>query len=106
MSAPYRCICKGGYDDQCQVHGIPASARKLQEQDDAKAIADARNAVDILATNHVRIWVLYGLTDAGREWLEAKLDPEAPRWGQGWVVEPRYASDILQGAQDDGLVVK
>jgi hypothetical protein len=61
---------------------------------------------DIRINNHGSIVILTGVSDAGIDWLEASLDPDAQRWGvNGWVVEPRYVDDILDGAHDDGLEV-
>jgi len=35
--------------------------------------------------------------DAAAEWLAENLNPDAMRWGQAFVVEPRCAGAILNG---------
>lgn len=60
---------------------------------------------DIRVRNHGSLVILIGLSEAGDRWLDASLHPEAPRWGGGYVVEPRYVDAILDGAHDDGLEV-
>jgi hypothetical protein len=60
---------------------------------------------DIRILNHGSLVILIGISDAGGDWLNARLDPGALRWRGGFVVEPRYVDDILDGAHDDGLEV-
>ncbi len=58
---------------------------------------------DISVQNEGTILLLRGDTDAGQQWLEESLDPEAQRWGAAYVVEHRFVQDILEGAVIDGL---
>lgn len=58
---------------------------------------------DILLENHGSLYILRGNTATGDEWLAANLDPDALRWGDGYVVEPRYLSAITDGALAHGL---
>jgi len=37
------------------------------------------------------------LTDAARSWWSSNVDPEAQTLGQSYVVEHRYAGDIVEG---------
>jgi hypothetical protein len=37
------------------------------------------------------------LTDAARGWWTDNVDPEAQTWGRSYVVEHRYAGDIMEG---------
>jgi len=37
------------------------------------------------------------LTDAARSWWSSNVDPEAQTFGQAYVVEHRYAGDIVEG---------
>lgn len=60
---------------------------------------------DIFIKNHGTILIFVPATEAGMEWMEQHIDPGAMRWAGGIVVEPRYAADIVHGAQDDGLEV-
>lgn len=58
---------------------------------------------DISLSNHGSIVILTGVTPEGTAWLEENLDPDAMRWGGGFVVEPRYVGAITDGAANDGL---
>lgn len=58
---------------------------------------------DISLSNHGSIVILTGVTPEGSVWLEENLDPDAMRWGGGYVVEPRYVGAITDGAANDGL---
>lgn len=58
---------------------------------------------DISLNNQGSIVILTGVTPEGSAWLEENLDPEAMRWGGGYVVEPRYVGAITDGAADDGM---
>jgi hypothetical protein len=61
---------------------------------------------DIIIVDHGSIVLLDARTTAARDWL---LDhtPEGTQWFGGAVVcEPRYVADIVNGAADDGLVVR
>lgn len=60
---------------------------------------------DIQVRDEGSICLLSGESDDGQRWLEESLDPDAQRWGRGYVVEPRYVGDIVRGARDDGLLV-
>ena len=60
---------------------------------------------DILAENHGSIWLLSSGTDAGREWLEEHVAFEQ-HLGRRGVVEHRYVSPILEGADAAGLTVE
>ena len=37
------------------------------------------------------------LTDAAQDWWSSNVDPEAQTWGRSYVVEHRYAGDIMEG---------
>lgn len=48
------------------------------------------------------IYVLTPTSPEAIEWCELHLPDDAQRWGAtGYVVEPRYLSDILQGMERD-----
>ena len=49
--------------------------------------------------------LLNATTDAGREWLDANVDPAAQRWAGRVVCEHRYVADVVNGARAAGLVV-
>jgi hypothetical protein len=47
------------------------------------------------------------VTDAGKEWLKENCRTEGWQWlGECLAIEPRYARDIVEGMQGDGLVVQ
>lgn len=63
---------------------------------------------DFLFQNHGSICLLQPLTPSGRTWFNENLpvdNPETQFVGDSIVIEPRYASDILQGIHSDGLRV-
>lgn len=61
---------------------------------------------DIAVFNARSLVILSGATDAGKRWLHEHLPADAQRWGTGYVVEPRYVQDILNGAAADGLEIE
>jgi hypothetical protein len=65
-------------------------------------------AADIQVEDHGTIFLFRTLTDAVREWVADNVQLEAyQRWGRyGFVVEHRYAGDIVEGIQADGLTVE
>lgn len=59
---------------------------------------------DLTFEDHGSIVIMFANSDAGREWVADHIPEDAPRWGRhGVAIEPRYAEDIVRGAQDDGL---
>ena len=64
------------------------------------------SAVDISAENHGSIFLLTGITESGRWWLEAHLDPDGQRWGFSRIIEQRSVLPILRGDIGDGLAVR
>lgn len=62
--------------------------------------------MDIGIFNAGSVIILTGTTEAGRNWLDDNLPADTMRWGQGWVVEPRYLHDIIIGAVDDGMITE
>lgn len=61
---------------------------------------------DIQINNRGSILIFVPRTETGMEWMHDNIDPGAMRWAGGIVVEPRYAADIVIGAQADGLRVE
>lgn len=62
---------------------------------------------DFLVVNHGSIVTFKPLTDDAQEWCEEKLQGEDTlMFGGAYVVEPRYADDIMEGIINDGLTVK
>lgn len=66
----------------------------------------ARKA-DLRFADHGSLWILCPETRKGRAWMRDNLPSDAMTWGPGGIViEPRYVSDIAQGAENDGLTVR
>lgn len=62
--------------------------------------------MDIRVHNFGSICVLEGSSAPGSQWLQDHLPQESQQWRSGgYVVEPRYVADILEGAQADGFSV-
>lgn len=62
-------------------------------------------ATDIFVVSSGSLVVMYPGSDAGREWCREHLPEDCPRWATGYVVEHRYAGDVIDGMHDDGLVI-
>ena len=62
---------------------------------------------DVIVSNEGSVFLLNPVTDAGKEWLKENCRPEGWQWlGQCLAIETRYALDIVEGMQGDGLVVQ
>jgi len=62
-------------------------------------------ALDIELRDEGTLLVFSPLTDAGRHWCREWLPFDCPRWAGGYVVEHRFADDIIYGMTCDGLEV-
>lgn len=60
---------------------------------------------DIRIDNHGSIFVVHGVSAAGKEWLQEHIPDDAQTWCGGIVVEHRYVHDIALGAACDDLEV-
>lgn len=60
---------------------------------------------DIQIRDEGTLVLLTPATTAGRDWCAEWLGDDCPRFGAAYVVEHRYAADILDGMTDDGLTV-
>ena len=62
---------------------------------------------DIEFENHGSIFVMFGRSPAGVEWIDenVQITDETQCWGTAIVVEPRYVADIAEGAIAAGLTV-
>ena len=64
---------------------------------------------DIQVENHGSIVLLVPETDAGRAWVKENIGPDngyQPYFPQAVIVEPRYVAAIVEGMQNDRLVVR
>ena len=56
--------------------------------------------------SHCGVIVLSGLTAAGQDWLEDVIPQDCERWGNGYIVEPRYINSVLAGADTAGMSIE
>lgn len=61
---------------------------------------------DFTVRDEGTIFILTPNTEAGRTWADEHLPEDATRWVNGYVVEHRYISDIVDGIRIDGLTVE
>lgn len=52
------------------------------------------------------IVIVTPLTEAATEWVDENVSEERMSYGAGFVVEHRYAGDLLQGMAEAGLVLE
>jgi hypothetical protein len=60
---------------------------------------------DFLCENHGSIFLLYPLTESAQAWIEENLPSDVQWFGQAVAIEHRYIWPILEGIQNDGLLV-
>ena len=70
-----------------------------------RAMLNHRRALDVELRDEGTLLVFSPLTDAGRHWCREWLPFDCPRWAGGYVVEHRFADDIIYGMTCDGLEV-
>jgi hypothetical protein len=61
---------------------------------------------DFFVENHGTIFLLQPLSPAANSWIEENLPEDRMTFGGAVVVEHKYISDIVRGAQNDGLVIR
>ena len=61
--------------------------------------------VDVEVSGGGTVYLLSGLTEAGRSWMDENLPSDAQKLGEAVAVEHRYVGEIVQGMRDDGLRV-
>ena len=49
------------------------------------------------------VYILKPLTMGAWEWVDARINPDAMRFGGGIAIEWRYVDDIMLGIEIDGL---
>lgn len=63
-----------------------------------------KQSADIRFSNQGSLWLISGLTDEGKAWLDEHVgDDETQYWCGAIVCEPRYVSNIIEGAREAGL---
>ena len=62
--------------------------------------------LEFVADGHpASIWLMRGLSRAGKAWISEHISSEAPRFGSAVAIETRYVWEIIQGADEDGLIL-
>jgi len=61
---------------------------------------------DLSIQNEGSIFLLRGLSEAGKAWIAEHIPADAQSFGGAVVVEHRYIGDIAAGAANDGLEVE
>ena len=61
---------------------------------------------DIKIAWHGSIVLFQPITAAARAWIDEHVDPEAQWWGNALACELRYAEDLADGMERDGLVTQ
>ena len=60
---------------------------------------------DFFCENHSSIFLLYPLSPSAHSWIKDNLPSDVQWFGQAVAVEHRFIWPILEGIQNDGLVV-
>ena len=62
---------------------------------------------DVLIEDHGSIALFTPMTPDAHQWVEDHVQVEPwQRFGPSIACEPRYLSDLIEGMQEDGLVVQ
>ena len=59
---------------------------------------------DFEVDDHGSIVIVTAISNAALQWQYYHLPEDCPRWSVGFVIEPRYAGDVIRGMQRDGLM--
>lgn len=60
---------------------------------------------DVLVSGSGTIYLVHGVSEAGKQWMNDHLPADAQHMGQAVAVEHRYIEDIVEGMRNDGLSV-
>lgn len=63
-------------------------------------------AADFQFVSHGSVCILTPYTSKANVWVGEHLPDDAQMFGNGYVIEPRYAYPIIEGIQNDGLSVE
>ena len=61
--------------------------------------------VDVEVAGGGTVFMFMLLSSAARQWVDEFVSPDRQMWGDGLVVEWRYAAALADGMRRDGLVV-
>ncbi|TXH48010.1 MAG: hypothetical protein E6Q97_26075 [Desulfurellales bacterium] len=83
----------------------PLPGQVCADRDDLNDQADKRPGPDFVIAGHGSIVLLTPVSREAEEWLAEAVSSDAPRWGRGLAVEPRYVAEIVNGIVSDGLTI-
>lgn len=58
---------------------------------------------DVLVRDDFSLVIFFGHSEEGATWLTEHLPDDCPMMGKGFVVESRYAPDIIMGLVEAGM---
>lgn len=61
---------------------------------------------DLILACHGSIYLLLPVTASAKDWVDTNIQPDCLRHGRAVAIEPRYITDVVHGAQCDGLSVE
>ena len=61
---------------------------------------------DVSVENHGSLFLFRLHSEAAREWVDANVPDDAQYFGGALAVEHRYAHDLAEGMQADGLALE
>lgn len=65
------------------------------------------NDMDFTIHHHGSITMLATHTDAALDWVEENIELEDWQWqGNQFAVEPRYLDALIEGIEEDGLIIE
>jgi hypothetical protein len=64
----------------------------------------AATKVDYQIRNEGTLVLLWPISDMAVAWCEENFADDSIRWSSAYVIEHRYAGDIVEGLAADGLV--
>lgn len=56
--------------------------------------------------NHGSICIMVPRTNEAVDWVDANVSEDRINFAGGFVVEPRYAENLINGIENDGLTVQ
>lgn len=59
--------------------------------------------MDVKVEHHGSLYLLRPVSEAGQQWLDENIEPDAQRLGNAVAVEPRYVWPIVDGMRNDGI---
>lgn len=60
---------------------------------------------DVIVSDEGSIWLFYPRSEAAQAWWAEHVDPDALTYGRNFVVEHRFARDIVDGLAAEGFTI-